>query len=97
MQDCDYQWKMPFNLYFNNVTIVTATSQKLLGFNLDAKLTFNINKSEEIFKVIRHAGLLRKLQCFLPRSSLPTIDKSFIKRLDYRDVISVQYNRISSI
>ena len=47
---------------------------------------------------MKDVGLLRKLQCFLPRYSRPTMDKSFIRpRLDYGDVISVQYNRISSI
>ena len=35
------------NLYFNNVPIVKTTSQKQLGLNLDAKLTFNDHISGE--------------------------------------------------
>ena len=38
-------------------------------------------------------GLLRKLQSILPRTSLLTIYKSFIRpRLDYGDVDYDQYN-----
>ena len=73
------------NLYFNNVPIVKTTSQKHLGLNLDAKLTFNDYINERLGKGV---GFLRKLQCFLPRSSLLTIYKSFIiPHLDYGDVI----------
>ena len=50
------------NLYFNKVSIVKTTSQKYLGFNLDAKLTFKDHMNEKIGKALKGVALLRKLQ-----------------------------------
>ena len=45
------------NLYFNNVPIVKATSQKHLGINLEAKLMFNDHINEKICKSKNGIGL----------------------------------------
>ena len=69
--------------------IVKTTSQKHLRLNPDAKFTFNDHMNEKIGKAMKGVGLLRKLQCFLRRSVLVTICKSFIRpHLDYGVVIS---------
>ena len=70
--------------------IVKITPLKHLGLDatLDATLTFNDHINEKIGKAIKGVGLLRKLQRFLPRSSLLTIYKSSIRpHLDHGDVI----------
>ena len=68
--------------------IVKTTSQKRLGLNLDTKLTFNDHINKKIGKAIKGVGLLCKLQRFLPRSSLLTIYKSFIRpHLGHGDAI----------
>ena len=65
-----------------------TTSQKRLGLNLDATLTFNDHTNGKIGEAIKVVDLLRKLQCFLPRSILLTIYKFFVRpQLDYGDVI----------
>ena len=75
-------------LYFNNVPAVETISQKHLGVNLDARPTFSDNINESVGKAVKGVGFLRKLQCFLRRSSLLTIYKSLIRSdLDYGDVI----------
>ena len=59
-----------------------------MGLNLNEKLTFNDHINQKIGKAMKGVGLLCKLRCFLPCSSLLTIYKSFIRpHLDYGDVI----------
>ena len=58
------------NLYFNNLPIVKTISQKHLGLNLHVRLTSKDHRNERIGKVMKGVGLLRRLQYFLPRSSL---------------------------
>ena len=46
--------------------------------------------------MVKGVGVLHKLQCFLPRSSLLTIYKSFIRpHLDYGDVIFDQPSNVT--
>ena len=61
---------------------------------LDAKLDFQENIKNILTKINKTTGLLRKLQNILPRESLLTISKSFVRpHLDYGDVIYDQsYN-----
>ena len=55
---------------------------------LDTKLDFSLHLKNVQNKVNKTIGLLRKLQDTLPRTSLITISKSFIRRhLDYGDII----------
>ena len=100
------------NLIFNSKPVSQTLSQKHLGMVLDSKLNFNEHIKNKIAKANQGIGLLRKLQPSLPRSSLLTIYKSFIRpHLDYGDVVydqplnetfsqkieSVQYNAALAI
>ena len=79
-------------LFFNNSEIKLSSNQKHLELTLDSKLSFNEHINDKIHQANKGVGLLRKLQTFLPRNSLLTIYKSFIRPLlDYADVI---YNAI---
>ena len=61
---------------------------------LDYKLNFEEHLKTIVNKINKTIGLLRKLQNFLPRKSLLTMYKSFIRpHLDYGDIIYDQsYN-----
>ena len=82
------------SIYFNNNPIEQVSSQKHLGMILDTKLNFQEHIKNILTKVNKTIGLLRKLQNILPRGSLLTIFKSFVRpHLDYGDVIYDQsYN-----
>ena len=76
------------SISFSNSLIEQATTQEHLGLTLDHKLTFQYHVNENIKKAMKGIGLLRKLQSILPRTSLLTIYKSFIRpHLDYGDVV----------
>ena len=81
-------------IYFNNNPIETVSSQKHLGMILDTKLNFQEHIKNILTKVSKTIGLLGKLQNILPRESLLTIFRSFVRpHLDYGDVIYDQsYN-----
>ena len=56
--------------------------------HLDEKLNFNHHINEKIGKANKGIGLIRKLAHVLPRQSLITIYKSFIRpHLDSGDII----------
>ena len=62
--------------------------QKHLGLFLDPKLSFDEHIQCILVKTRKIIGLIRKLQSVIPRATLLTIYKSFLKpQLDYRDVI----------
>ena len=63
-------------------------TQKHLGMRLDSKLNYE-NHLQSVFRTANKTiGLLSKFQPNLPRNSLLTICKSFIRpHLDYSDVI----------
>ena len=99
-------------LNFNNSHVVQSTCQKYLGMYLDEKLNFSHRIKEKIPKAYRSIGVIKNLQNNLPRQSLLTIYKSFIRpHLDYGDVVydqphnetfcskleSVQYNAALAI
>ena len=99
-------------LFLSNSEIKFSSNQKHLGLTLDSKLSFNEHINDKIHQANKSVGLLRKLQSILPRNSLLTIYKSFIRPLlDYADVIydqpsnasfsknieSVQYNAALAI
>ena len=76
------------DIYFNGVKIKRLPSQKHLGMILDEHLNFNEHISIKLSNARRGVGILRKLHNLLPRSSLLTIYKSFIRpHLDYGDFI----------
>ena len=80
-----------------------ADIQKHLDLHLDLKLTFDNHIETILTKANRTMGLLRKLQQVLPKPSLITIYKAFIRpHLDYGDNIFDQpfnnsfYQRLES-
>ena len=75
-------------VYFNHNSVKQVPSQKHLGMHLDTKLNFQEHLNNVLSKVNKTIELLRKLQAFLPRQSLVTVYKAFIRpHLDYRDII----------
>ena len=74
-------------LHFNE-NLVKSSTQKHLGMTLDTKLDFSLHLKNVQNKVNKTIGLLRKLRDTLPRTSLITIFKSFVRHhLDYGDII----------
>ena len=73
---------------FNNLPVKCVQSHKHLALTLDSKLNFNEHISSILSIVNKLTAVLRKLQTVLPRHSLLTICKAFIRsHLDYCDVI----------
>ena len=71
--------KIHSKIFFNNIPVSKADSQKNLDLYLNSKLSFHIHIKTILTKVNRHIGLLRKFQQVLPRPSLITIYKVFIR------------------
>ena len=81
---------------FNTVLVARAPCQKHLGLYLDEKLNFNHHINVNISKANKGIGIIKRLSHILPRKSLITIYKSFIRpHLDYCDVIYDQPNNES--
>ena len=75
-------------LIFNGNPVHQVALQKHLGMFLDCKLNFEEHLKTIVNKINKTIGLLCKFQNFLPRKSLLTIYKSFIRpHLDYGDII----------
>ena len=75
-------------LSFNDIPLKNSISQKHLGLTLDVKLNFVEHIKNITQKISKTMGLLRRFQPILPRSSLLTIYKIFIRsQLDFADVI----------
>ena len=92
------------NLAFNDQPIERSVARKHLGLTINQKLSFTNCINDKINKTLKGVGLLRKLSTLLPRQSLLTIYKSFIRpHLDYGKVIYNQplneslSNRIESV
>ena len=91
-------------LIFSNIPVNQTFYQKHLSIFLDNKLNFGEPLKQITNKVNKSIGLLRKLQIILPRRSLITIYKSFIRsHLDYGGIIFDQginksfHNNLESI
>ena len=75
-------------LILNNNHVIQTSYQEHLGLILDEKFNFGEHLRYIANKVNTSIGLLHKFQKCLPRRSLVTIYKSFIRpHLDYGDVI----------
>ena len=75
-------------LMFNNNIVNHTTNHKHLGMTFDSKLSFDEHLKSVLKKISKTVGLLRKFQGILPRTSLITIYKSFVRpHLDYGDLI----------
>ena len=99
-------------LHFNQNLVKSSSTHKHFGMVLDIRLDFNLHLKNVQNKVHKTIGLLRKPQNTLPRTSLSTIFKSFIRPLlDYgniiydrayntsfhHNIVSIQYNAVLAI
>ena len=74
-------------LYFNQNLLKSSTTHKHLRMVFDTRLDFNLHLQNVQNKVNKTIVILRKLQNTLPRTSLITISKSYIRpHLDYGDI-----------
>ena len=80
-------------LSFNDNPLMNNISKKRLGLTLDVKLNFVEHIKNVTQKISKTMGLLRRFQPILPRSSLLTMYKTFIRsQLDFVGVICDQAN-----
>ena len=78
----------PPSLNFNQIQVKRMSTQKHLGLILDEKLNFKDHLRVTLDKANRGIGILQKLRHYIPRQSLVTLYKSFIRSyLDFADVI----------
>ena len=83
-------------VYFNHAPVAYTNCHKDLGMHLDEKLNFLQHVKEKTSKANRGIGKIEKLRYILPRHSLITIYKSFVRpHLDYGDIINDQSNNES--
>ena len=76
--------------YFNHAPEAHTNCHKHLGMHLGEKLNFLQHIKEKPSKANRRIGVIRKLRHILPRHSLITIYKSFVRpHLDCCDIILV--------
>ena len=80
---------------FNTIPVAHTPYQKYLGLYLDEKLNFNHHINVKISKAKKGIGIIERLSHILPRKSLITIYKSFIRPHLYCDVIYDQPNNES--
>ena len=75
-------------IVFKNNNVSRTFSQKHLGVMLDFKLTFQNHVITVLAKVTKPVGLLENLRNLLPRATLITIHKAFVRPyLDYSDAL----------
>ena len=75
-------------VYFDNKPVKSSQIHKHLGMILDSNLSYEHHSKYILNKVNKSIGLLHKFQLILPRHSLITIHKTFIRlHLDYSDII----------
>ena len=83
-------------VYSNEVPVAHTPCQKHLGIHLDEKVNFQTHIKEKIAKTNKDIGIIHKLAHVLPRESLITIYKSFVRpHIDYGDIIYDQPNNNS--
>ena len=76
------------SLKFNNNDLSKCSHQKYLGIVLDSKLDFNIHIEQKIKRCNKIIRFMGRLLILLPRKSLLTVYKSFVRpRLDCRDIL----------
>ena len=76
------------SITFNIAPVAHTTCQKHLDLYLDEKLSFYDHIYVKLSKANKGIGIIKKLSNTLPRNSLLTIYKSFIRlNLDYCEII----------
>ena len=75
----------------NNIQVARASHHKHLDILLDEKLNFNQHIDTTILKINKGISVIKELRHSLPRKSLMTICKAFLRPLiDYGDIIYYQ-------
>ena len=75
-------------VYFNNLAVASCETHKHLGLLLDERLAFDRHLEEMILRANKGVGLITSLHRYLPRNSLLTIYKAFIRLyLDFGDLV----------
>ena len=75
-------------LSLNNIQVERASSQKHIDLILDEKLNFKQHIESAIAKINKGVAVIKKLRYSLPRKSLITIYKAFLRPLiNYGDII----------
>ena len=83
-------------LYFNQLPAASEPFQKHLGLTLDRRLKFDHHLNDKISKATKGIGLIKRLYHYLPRKSLLTIYRSYVRpHLDYCDVIYDQPHNVT--
>ena len=67
------------NISLDNIHVERVSHEKHLGLILDEKLNFKEHIDSTILKVNRGIAVLKKRRYRLPRKSLITIDKAFLR------------------
>ena len=67
------------SVFYDNIEVSRTDSQKHLGLVLDNKLTFKKHVKDKLNKAYFGVGKIKRLRDILPRDSLVTIYKSFIR------------------
>ena len=89
------KWSHP-PVFFNDIPVSCVSFQKHLGIYPDEKLNFNHHIKEKMTKAMKGIGVIKRLSKMLPRHSLLTIYKSFVRpHLDYGDILYDQPNNKS--
>ena len=84
------------SVFYNNTEVSRTDSQRHLGLVPDNRLTFKKHIKDKLNKAYFGVGKIKRFRDILPRDSLVTIYKSFIRpHLDYGDVIYDQPNNYS--
>ena len=75
-------------VYFNNLAVASCETHKHLALLLDKRLVFDCHIEEMILRANKGIGLITRLRRYLPRNSLLTVYKAFIRpHMDYGDVV----------
>ena len=84
------------DLYFKSLIVEKVKTQKHLGLKLDEKLNFREHLRGKFTIVNKGIWMLKKLNNYLPRHSLVTLYKTFIRsHLDYADIIYYKPNNMN--
>ena len=76
------------NTFFNIIPVERASQQKHLWIHIDEKLNLKIYILTVLSKVNKGISIIKKLMPNLPRKSLLTIYKAFLRpHIDYSNVI----------
>ena len=76
------------HIYFYNLVVASCETHRHLGLLLDKRLVFDRHVEEVILRANKGIGLFTRLRRYLPRNSLLTVYKAFIRpHLDYGDAL----------